>query len=728
MVSTFKKINIRSLTCLLALGFYFPSATSAQVAIGSGQGRPENPPVFDAGQLPTMIVTGSRIDALVEDVPNSVIVVDAAKLRDRTVRTLPEALEHQPGIMVQKTAHGQGSPIIRGFTGFRNLLVIDGIRLNNSVFREGPNQYWSTVDPSSLSQLDVVKGQGSVLFGSDAIGGTVNAQTKSALQAANAADGETFAHGGMFYRWASGEQSHVGHIETDLGKGGSYGLHLGFSLKNFGDVRAADIGTQRHTGYGEWDTDAKLEWQIAPDATLTLAYQQVEQDDVWRTHRTIYGVPWEGTTRGSEQKRALDQGRQLGYAQLELADLDSFVESATFSLSWHHQDETQHRIRKIGDGRSDLQGFDVDTLGIWAQFTSDTPAGELLYGASYYRDEVDSFRTNFDSRGHLSSKAIQGPVGDDSSYDLAGAFVQDTLPIGDRLDVIGGVRYTYAAVDVGRMEDPETRTAMTLSDEWNNVSGSGKFLGDITSDETLQWYGGLAQGFRAPNLSDLSRLDTARSNELETAAPDLKPEHYLNYELGIRAQTDRFHGGIACFYTDVRDMIVRTPTGRTVDGNREVTKRNGGDGYVQGIEVDAEWEFLNGLSVFGNFTWMDGEVDTYPTSSPESAREPLDRLMPVTGTLGLHWDATESLWLEVTGTVAAEADRLSSRDRADTQRIPPGGTPGYKVFTARAGWHATSLLLVTAAVENLADEAYRTHGSGQNEPGVNVVLGASLSF
>jgi len=83
-----------------------------------------------------------------------------------------------PGVMVQKTGHGQGSPYIRGFTGFRTLLMIDGIRLNNAVFRDGPNQYWNTVDPFSIERLEVVKGPSSVLYGSDAIGGTVNVITR----------------------------------------------------------------------------------------------------------------------------------------------------------------------------------------------------------------------------------------------------------------------------------------------------------------------------------------------------------------------------------------------------------------------------------------------------------------------------------------------------------------------------------------------------------------------
>jgi hemoglobin/transferrin/lactoferrin receptor protein len=133
----------------------------------------------DAYDLDEIIVTASRRSEKVFAVPYTANVQDARELiENRQVRTLVDAMRELPGVMVQKTGHGQGSPYIRGFTGLRTLFLIDGIRLNNSTFREGPNQYWNTVDPFSVQRLEVVKGPSSVLHGSDAIGGTVNAITR----------------------------------------------------------------------------------------------------------------------------------------------------------------------------------------------------------------------------------------------------------------------------------------------------------------------------------------------------------------------------------------------------------------------------------------------------------------------------------------------------------------------------------------------------------------------
>jgi len=675
--------------------------------------------------LDEYVVTASRFEDPLGDAPNTIDVLSGLDLDRMQVRSLPEAFERTPGVLVQKTANGHGSPYIRGFTGFRNLLLIDGIRLNNSVFREGPNQYWNTIDPLGLDSVELVKGQGSVLYGSDAIGGTVNARTKSA-DPSDFTAGETFSGGRADYRYSSAEHSHTSRLEGQVGVGEKIGLHLGVTYKDYGDIRSADIGVQPHTGYDELDFDARFDYILTPGVKLVLAYQQVEQNDVWRTHKTVFAVPFAGTSIGSEKSRVLDQKRQLAYAQLEVDDLTDFIQRAKASVSWHRQAESRNRVRS--DGRRDLQGFTVDTFGTWVQFESELKNSELVYGASYYRDSISSFRENYNADGSFKDDAIQGPVGDDAHYDLFGVFAENRRDLTQKLDLLIGTRYTYASADIGRVEDPLTGLETSINDEWDNFSASGKVLWRPLDGSNLEVFGGIAQGFRSPNLSDLSRLDTARSNELETPSPDLEPEKFINYEIGLRTSGDNFNAGVSYFYTDIEDMIVRAPTGAMIDGAFEVTKRNAAAGFVHGIELYGDVSPTDRLTFFGNLTWMDGEADAFTTSGTSTTREPISRIMPLTGTLGAHWDATDKLWVELSGTAAARADRLSTRDMSDTQRIPPGGTPGYTVLSARAGYDLTQHLSLTAGVENFTDEAYRSHGSGQNEPGVNFIFSASLKF
>jgi hemoglobin/transferrin/lactoferrin receptor protein len=647
------------------------------------------------------IVTATRRPTTPFEVPYSTDEVSAEQIERRSYRTTPQALRDIPGVMVQETAHGQGSPYIRGFTGFRNLFLIDGIRLNNSVFRDGPNQYWNTVDPFSVERLEVVKGPSSVLYGSDAIGGTVNAVTKS-----------PYGMGGrILYRYADAESSHMGRAEGSASLwDGRGGLLVGGSLKELGDLEGGEsVGTMPETGYDERDLDVKIDRLIGDDKRLVLAHQRVRQYDVPRTHKTIYSQSWKGTTLGSDLKRDLDQSRDLTYAQLQ-------GESSMVSLSWHEQGEERHRIK--GSGATEEQGFDVGTLGVLAQHSTESGVGRLTYGFDYYRDEVDSFS---------SANPIQGPVADDAAYDQLGVFLQDELDASDALTFIFGARFNYAAADANRVSDPVSGLPISIDEEWSALVGSARFLYRIT-EETWNLFGGISQGFRAPNLSDLTRFDSARTNEFEIPSPDLDPEHYLTVELGVKTEQADVTAEVSVFYTDIRDQIVRFPTGNTnAAGEFEITKDNVGDGHVYGAELGAAWTFYPEWTLFGNAAYLEGQVETYPTSAQVRTEEVIDRLLPLRAQAGVRWEQ-DGTWVEALGMYAVDADRLSTRDQGDTSRIPPGGTPAYAVLHVHAGIRVNENIELHAGVDNVFDEDYRVHGSGQNMPGRNIIVGAGVSF
>ena len=673
--------------------------------------------------LEPYIVTASRTAESTLDTPYIVERIDDATMTERAVRSVPEALEQTPGVVVQKTSNGQGSPIIRGFTGYHNLFLIDGVRLNNAAFRSGPNQYWNTVDSQGLGAIELVKSQGSVLYGADAVGGTLQAITRRPVYA----DSGFLASGRSYSRYASAENSFIQRLEASVSDTEKYGLIIGGTYKDFGDIRAAGLGRLPKTGYQEWDFDAKLEIFLNQDTRLTLFHQQVDVDNAWRTHKTVFGKTWRGTTVGDERARILDQNRMLSYIQLEGEASNAFFDHYIVSLSRQKQDEDRYRER--ADGRIDSQGFDITSYGAWAQFDRELEITHITYGASYYQDQSDSYRNDYNADGSFKGRSIQGPIGDDGTYHLLGAFVNTATPIGERLTADLGARYTYAKANIGRVESPTTGKQISINDQWSNVVGSGRLSWQLDQQNRWRLFGGVSQAFRAPNFSDLSRLDSNRSNEIETPVPNLDPERFLTYEIGIKTQSGRLSGSLSYFYTDVRDLILRTPTGRMFDGLNEVTKQNVGDGYVQGVEISGNFQVTDMISIFGGFAYQDSKVSTFPTSQPIIRDEPLDRMMPTNGYGGVRLDLADGqCWVEALVTAVGRGDRLSTRDIRDTQRIPPGGTPGYWLATIRSGWQARDNILLTAAVENLADQDYRAHGSGQNEPGINFVLGAQIRF
>jgi hemoglobin/transferrin/lactoferrin receptor protein len=491
-----------------------------------------------------VLVTPSRGQMANMNLPYTTGSIGSQEFHDRTYRTLPEALKYTSGILVQQTGHGQGSPYIRGFTGYQTLMLIDGIRLNNSVFRSGPNQYWNTVDPLSIQSMEIVKGPGSVLYGSDAVGGVVNVLTRGPSDTESGWD----LGGRLYYRYSSAGNDSIVRGELDAAVNPDLGLFVGGTGKWFGDLRGGrEVGRQNNTAYNEYDVDFKARYDLQDNVQLVAAHQRVRINNAPRTHQTIYSITWDNLTQGNELRRDLDQERELTYVQLHATEMDGPVTEAHFNVSWHQQNELRHRFRT--GNRLDYQGFDVGTLGLFATFASPSPIGKLTYGVEYYRDTVSSFN---------SGNPIQGPVADDATYDLLGLFVQDEFDITDRLHFTLGGRFTYARVDANRVRDPNTGLAMTITEDWASAVGSARLVADVVPDE-LHWYGGVSQAFRAPNLSDVSRFDTARTNEYEIPVQGLDPEYYISFETGLKARQDWWEAQLGYYYTIIDDMIIRFP-------------------------------------------------------------------------------------------------------------------------------------------------------------------------
>lgn len=690
---------------------------------GTASGQPWEVP----STLEPLEVSASRFDLPLASAPFSAAIITAEEMEEKSIRSLPEALVELPGVMVQKTANGQGSPYLRGFTGYRTLALIDGVRYNNSVYRDGPNEYFSLIDLHTLDRIELLEGPASVQYGSDAIGGTLNLLTRQSDFMAETA-GQIYTHGSQSYRYSSAEDSHVSRATGEIGCGGAWGLLLGFTREDFGDVDAAEIGRQRKTGYDQYGIDARFDLKISDRWQLTLNHQDSAQDDVWRTHSTIFAESFSGSVIGTDRRRLKDQAHSLNYAKLTGSNLAAAIDEATFTLSYQTWDEDGDRIKR--NGSRTLESFDSRMLGADLQLKSDLPIGQLVYGLDAYRDNVDSARTDYKPNGSIDKVQIQGPVGDDSTCTLLGAYLQGIFPLGKRTELIAGSRFTRAIADIGKFEDPATGNAASFDDAWNNLSSSLRLSFDLTENDVWHVWGGISQAFRAPNLGDLSRYGASRSNETEIAATDLDSEHFLTYELGLKGNDGPLTFSTTVYYTSIDDYITSTPTGNVVGGLTEVTKRNSGSGGVFGFELAAAYQLDTAWSVSGNLTYLKGDLESYvDASSLQTVNEPLSRVQPLTVNLALRWDSPDGKWWgELAGTFAGEADRLSSADKEDTQRIPPGGTPGYALFGLYGGYRVNDHLRVSIALENLLDQPYRTHGSGSNEPGFGVSTGITASF
>jgi hemoglobin/transferrin/lactoferrin receptor protein len=698
-------------------------------------GRTVGQPGEPEPQEPKTVVTATRGSQSLLDAPKGVSVLDADDLQlERQVRTLPEALREMPGVSVQKTGPAQGSPKIRGLNGFHTLFLIDGIRLNNATWRSGNVEYWNQIDPLSLERVEVMRGAGSVLYGTDAVTGTAQGLSLGPLEL-----GPGFAaeHGALF-RYGSAENSFIERLET-RGHADRFGWHAGISYKGFGPFVAGDsIGEMPYTGYREEDADLKLAYATEDGHRFTFGFQHVHQPDAPRTHSTVFSKSWRSTTVGTDFLRDISQQRDLGYLRWNTGDVVGDRGLVTeLTASFQSFDELENRVPS--NSRRFIQETEDDQYGLQGHARWDLGSSvRATVGFDFYHEEVDSGATEFNPDGSLRRILTRGAVADNAYYDQLGAYAQAewTLDGERRWLTTLGARYSYVEADADKV-DTGSGTFAPVHDSWSTVVGSASLL--YRAAEPLRFFGSVGQSFRAPNLSDLTRFDVALSGDLEIPATDLDPERFLTFELGSRFDDGLRRFEITGFYTAIDDLIQRQPTGNVVNGLVEVTKANNGDGFLTGMEFEAasRLDFLSidgeTLDAFEVYVLGDFVHSVIDAADPADARRThLKGMPPPRGQIGLRWRdlVDDRLWFEVYVPFAAgvEPEDYNAAERRDTQRIPPDGLPGYALLGVRGGAHLGKHLSAGISVENVADRDYRIFGSGLNETGTNVVFTLKAVF
>ncbi|NQX02660.1 TonB-dependent receptor [bacterium] len=686
-------------------------------------------PVIAQDFLDPLVVTASRLEQQASAAPYSSAVLGSEFIWENTRRTLPEALTYTPGVLVQKTTHGHGSPFIRGFTGRQNLLLVDGVRLNNSTYRSGPVQYWNTVDSLSIDHMELIKSQGSVLYGSDAIGGTLNAFTKSSDFRDRPTD-QIFYGGGASYEFRSnGQGSNIGRFESQTGVGDQFGIWLGLSAKDYGDIEDSDVGRMNGTGYPEQDLDFRFDWATSTESTLTLAHNSVNQDAVSRWHRTLNNPGWDKdghiAAPGLWTSNDFDQERSMSYLRYAGTNpqAGAAIQRWSATLSFQNSSDSEFQNRNPAENSIRHSNIDVKTIGVDLSLESAAGPGTLVYGLDYYHDDVDSSGSRNNLAGTKYKESL--PIADDSEYDRFGTFAQYLWKPVEPVEITGGARYTHSEASLGRFYDLAGAPQPSESQDWDAVVGSLRGL--YRFNPTWSVYGGASQAFRAPNLDDLTGNLTAKSGSTSLGSTRVDPEKYLTYEIGTRHLTKTTSAELSVYSTDIEDLITAVPLSAKI---KDTINTNAGEGYVYGVELQGAWSFHPQWTLSGFAAWQDGRSETPTYLNGPIVDKSMTRLLPLTGSIALRWtDASAKYWVEGRVFGSTQEDRIRLEDQeADNQRIPTGGTPGYLTTSLRAGWNVNEHLNLLCGVENLTDESYRVHGSGQNEAGINGIFGLRLHW
>jgi outer membrane receptor protein involved in Fe transport len=611
------------------------------------------------------------------------------------------ALQNEVGVLMQRTAIGQSSPFVRGLTGQQVLILVDGIRLNNSFFRRGPNQYFNTIDPGMVDHIEVLRGQGSVLWGSDAIGGVINVVTRGPDSHYGRHHGDYFGSEFQqtFNTADSGTYSRL-NVEGWTGNAGFFG---GGSYLNAQDLDTGfDFGRQPGTNYSQYSGDIKFRYLLAENQMLTFALQHHEQNDVPRSDR-FPGFPGDlNNSNTAGRARFFDpQQRDLAYIRYEALTPIDGIDAVTATASYHRQREIQTRGMPV----SRSQETDVESTGLNLVAVRDLDElGKLSAGVDWYHDDVDS------SFGGTASGPI---VPDDAYYERLGTFLNWDVTLTDHLTATAGVRY----------ENLETAgtpiiasTAVPVSANYHDWVSQVGLVFEVAPSVHL--VGSISEGFRAPNLDDLmANNPNVLQQGMSVPSLGLTPERSINYEVGVKTNSERLRTQTFVYWLDIEDNIV------SISAAPNTFASANQDSFVQGVEFDGEYLLDDGWSLYGNFWYTHGRNEV--TGSP------LSRIPPTQGILGLRWRAMDAKsWFAIYTWMVRRQDRLDQvRDVAD-ERIPAGGTPGYATLNLRAG-HAFGCHdqhRVSLGLENVTDKSYLVHGSGVFGTGFTARMGYSWVY
>jgi hemoglobin/transferrin/lactoferrin receptor protein len=697
-----------------------PAATTRGEELAPPGDRPPSPSPSPAAHAPSpsqagppgrirldeVTVTATRLAEPTFDVPRAVTVVTQDDVVRQTPFVASDLLRGQTGVFVQQTTPGQGTPIVRGLIGSGVLHLVDGMRLNNAIFRFAPNQYFSLVDAQNVERIEVVRGAGSTLYGSDAMGGVVNVLTPEPRFT-----GDDWQLGGRTLGQLS-SANRGGVTRTSLA-GGRRGVGLtgGFTYETFGDLRGG-AGEQSPTGYDIYAADGKGRFEGERlDAMVNVQYLRQP-----RTPRFDEVTPGFGQTEPSSAVFLFEPNDRLFlHGRFRLQQPAPFVERVQLDVSYQDIDDDR-RSRAFGSTREDrernesrLIGVTLQLLSVWRDWMT------LTYGLDVYLDAVDSTRIGRDIETQAISRRA-GRFADGSTQDSYGFYLQDEIRLHRRLTLLLGGRVSYFDTSIA-----EADRGVGTDQRTTDVTGNAGLVFHLT--ESVNLVGNVGRGFRVPNVFDLSTLGPRPGNRFSIPNGDLGPEQILTYDAGVKYQSPRLAGEVFGFYSDYDDKIEEVPTGAiTEDGRTVVRSANLNTVTLYGVEAGARVHLPLEVELVGVLNYTRGTEEL-----PDGSKGPADRIPPLNGRLGLVWRPSERVWVEPFLGYAARQDRLSARDLADP-RIDLRGTPGWVTVNVRAGWDVSRYLQVRAALENIADEAYRAHGSGVDAPGIGAIVAVEARF
>ena len=724
--------------------------------------------------LEEAVVVGRRND-VATDIPWTVAMITSKDIEAINPQTTADALERTGEVFVQRSQMGGGSPVIRGFEANRVLLVVDGVRLNNAIYRSGHLQNSITVDPSMLDRIEVLFGAGSLLYGSDALGGVVHYRTKEPQLHI---EGTDRSGGNFFTRFSSANLEKTAHVDynlaskkwasqtsitvssfDDLRAGTNYNHeYITFGQTPFyvpdgetGEVRAnSDPFIQRGTGYDQIDILQKIKWQVGKDRYLLFNAQYSNSSDVPRFDQ----LSQVDGDRPSDLEFAEwyygPQQRIFGSARLVSSKKSFLHDRAQWIAAYQKLDEDRFD-RKLDAQWRNFSFIDVGVSSL--TFDADKYFGEnqahrLSYGFEGQHNDVGSIagRTRLSDEAVLLDQISRYPSGGST---LTSGGVYTTYKYGApgaKFNAQAGLRYSAVHLSAvfgnDRLTEPvdwpqQLRDGVTSLN--SAVTWATGFTFAPVENTKIQVLASTA--FRAANIDDFGKM-RVKNGFVSVPNIDLAPERALNAELTLTQNFGRLRSsgfaaslGATAFYSKIQDVVIREngalPNGDTTfasggDVYRVQVNVNADEGEVKGVGLKADFTYGKNLSFAARATYTEGTA-----TDADGNETPLAHIPPVYGQGVLKYTL---------GVYTLRGTYRFNRLKAWEDYAPAGssdnedlaifevGTPAWSTVDFHIEAQLNKKLRLQGGVENIADLHYRPFSSGVSAPGRNFIVSLRGSF
>jgi hemoglobin/transferrin/lactoferrin receptor protein len=705
--------------------------------------------------LSEVTISASKWEQNVMEVPGKISTISKAFIALQNPQTAADMLDVSGNVFIQKSQLGGGSPMIRGFATNRVMLVLDGVRMNNAIFRSGNVQNVISFDANAIEQSEILFGPGSVIYGSDAIGGVMDFHT---LTGRFTATDKLTVSGNAFARYATAnrEKTLHGDINLSLNK---WSFLTSLTHADYDDLRMGSHGPdeytrpdyvarrdemdvvvpndepnlQIHTGYRQLNAMQKISFRTGDQFKVTYSFHYSTTSDYPRYDRLI--LKQDGEFSNAEWYYG-PQKWMMNSLNFSFQQSFSLFDQSKFIIAYQDYQESRHSRGFNGSRRTD-RSENVKALSFNLDLDKKlTNLFTLFYGAEYVINNVYSqaSRENI-LTGEVSPTSTRYP--DDSRWRSAAIYGSVKANLSEKWILSSSLRYSSvhseAVFDRTFFDFPFERAAISN----NALNGA---LGLVFKPALkFKTFANFSTGFRAPNIDDIGKVFESVPGQVTVPNPDLKPEYAYNFEIGFAGSTDnKLQFDFAFYYTVIDNAISRGPStfngedSVDYDGTRSkvVSLQNISSLWVSGIQAGVDIPFNDNLALRTVINYQQGK-ERLPDS--DQAYSPT-HVAPLFGSTHLLFNRsrlTLDLYAKYNGEISY--DDLALSERADNHLYAKDEngnpySPSWATANLKASVRPRGILTFDLGIENIFDKRYRPYSSGISAPGRNFIVALRAKF